>query len=73
MASLTDLTKAIEATIAQISSNKVAYEKAKKTAADAEKAYLDSVNTIRALHADYQTLMNDILSFGGTVHIGNPR
>lgn len=73
MASLSELTKSIEATIAEIGKNKAAHEVARIAAADAEKAYLDSVNAIRALHAEYQALMNDILSFGGTVHTGTPR
>lgn len=67
---LSEITKAIEAGVAAVATNKAKSESADKIAAAAKSDYVAAVQAIHNLHAEYQKLMQDILSFGGTVHIG---
>ncbi len=66
---LSELTKALEAAVDEVSVKRSASEAADRAAADAKAAYNKSVQSVHSLHGEYQKIMNDILSFGGTVHI----
>ena len=67
--SLTELAKGLEAAVQKVESSKAAAAAAEKAHNDAKAAYVSSVEAVRSLHAEYQKIMNDILSFGGTVHV----
>lgn len=68
MASLSEITKGIEAAVNSVDSKKAALDAARNAVAKAEKEYQDVVDRIKVLHADYQKFMQDILSMGGTIH-----
>jgi archaellum component FlaC len=68
MAKLSDINKQLESAVDAVAGKKAAFEAAKVAAAKAETEYHQVVENVRKLHADYQAIMKDILSFGGTVH-----
>jgi hypothetical protein len=68
MAKLSDLTKQLEAAVDAVAGKKEALDAARASLAKAEGDYQGVVDSVRKLHADYQAIMKDILSFGGTVH-----
>lgn len=65
---LTEITKELETSVKAASDKKAALEVARKTVADLEGAQLAIVQTIKKLHEEYQTIMKDILTLGGTLH-----
>lgn len=69
MPKLSDITKQLEAAVDAVASKKAAAENAKAALDKAEAEYGAVVDSVRKLHADYQAIMKDILSFGGTIHI----
>ena len=70
---LPELNKAIEQAVADVSVKKAASEKADVIAAEAKTAYVAAVQKIRDLHGEYQKVMQEILSFGGSQHVAPVR
>ena len=70
MAKLSEITAKLEQAVEAVGGKKTAMEQARVKLAQAEGDYQSVVDAVRKLHADYQAIMKDILSFGGTVHVG---
>ena len=68
MSKLSEITKNLEAAVEAVSTKKAALDKARQAASAAEAEYLAVVDAIRKHHADYQAVMQDILTLGGTIH-----
>jgi hypothetical protein len=66
---LPEINKAIEQAAADAVARRAASLAADAAAAKAKEAYVASVQKIQGLHAEYQKVIKDILSFGGTVHV----
>lgn len=68
MPKLSEITKQLEAAVEAVAGKKAAMDAAHAASAKAESEYGAVVDSVRKLHTDYQAIMKDILSFGGTVH-----
>lgn len=68
MAKLSEITKQLESAVDAVAGKKAALESARASLSKAENDYQAVVDTVKKLHAEYQAVMKDILSFGGTVH-----
>lgn len=68
MAKLSDITSKLEAAVDAVAGKKANLEAARINLSKAENDYQAVVDGVRKLHADYQAIMKDILSFGGTIH-----
>lgn len=68
MAKLSDITSKLEAAVDAVAGKKANLEAARANLTKAENDYQTVVDGVRKLHADYQAIMKDILSFGGTIH-----
>ena len=67
--SFTEIAKGIEDAVTRSKSQAKAVEDAKKALADAQAAYAATVQSIQTLHGQYQAIIHDVLSLGGTVHV----
>lgn len=68
MATLTEITKGLEASVLAVGQKKAALDNAKAAVASAEVAYQAVIENIKKLHAEYEAIMKDILTLGGTIH-----
>lgn len=65
---LTEITNQLEAAVKSSSEKRAALITAKKVVADLEVANGAILAGIRKLHEEYQSIMKDILTLGGTIH-----
>ena len=66
---LSELAKKMDAAIADADTKRAAVEAAKAQLDACTKDYGDAVAVVGELHTQYDALMKDVMSFGGTVHV----
>jgi predicted nucleic acid-binding Zn-ribbon protein len=65
-----ELAKQMDAVIIQRDAAKVAVEKLEKELMFANNSYSETVAHLNDLHKQYLAKMQDVLSYGGTKHVG---
>lgn len=68
MAKLSDITKSLEAAVDTVAIKKASLDAARLAVTSAENEYQSIVNEVKQLHGQYQAIMADIFSLGGTIH-----
>jgi hypothetical protein len=63
-----EIAKSLEAAVADAQKRQAAVDAAKAALSKAEEDYAAVRVLIQKLHADYQSIMEKVLSFGGSVH-----
>ena len=67
-----ELATKMDAAVREVETRRQAVDVARVTLDTATHDYSAAVDTLTALRADFQTLMDDVLSVGGTVHVAQP-
>lgn len=65
---LSEITRNIEAAVADLPKLKKTMDDAKAKAKASEVAYLEAGASIKTLYEEYKKVMQDVLSLGGTIH-----
>lgn len=68
MPTFSEIAKGLEQAVADADRRQAAVNAAKVALQKAEEDYAACRGLIQKLHADYQEIMNKVLSFGGTIH-----
>lgn len=64
----TEIASGLDKAIKDTAARKASVDAASKALTDAQAAYSDTISVVKGLHAEYQKLMQDILTLGGTIH-----
>jgi len=67
-----ELANKIDAAVRDVEARRKAVDVATVTLETASQDYSAAVTTLNALHTEYQTFMDNVLSVGGTVHVAKP-
>ena len=67
--SMLDMAKKMDAAVRDADAKRATVDAAKTALDAATREYGEAVNVVNGLHQQYEALMTDILSFGGTVHV----
>lgn len=67
-----ELATKMDATVREVETRRQAVDVARVALDSATQEYSTAVETLTALRAEFQTLMDDVLSVGGTVHVATP-
>lgn len=65
------LAKKLDAAIRDVDAKRAAAEAAKTALDTANTEYTDALATLTALHQQFDALMKDVLSLGGTAHVAS--
>lgn len=71
-APLVALAAQIDATARDVIARREAVDAARAALEHASRDYSDGVARLNALHAEYETLIEHVLTVGGTVHVAKP-
>lgn len=66
---MAELGKQIDAAVREVAIREQAVAEATADCDSANQEYAAAVDTLNALHAQFETIMQNVLSHGGTVHI----
>lgn len=67
-----ELATKIDAAVRDVENRRKAVDVATVALESATQEYSAAVATVHALHTEYQTFMDNVLSVGGTVHVAKP-
>jgi hypothetical protein len=67
-----ELANKIDVAVRDVEARRKAVAVATVTLETATQEYSAAVATVHALHTEYQTFMDNVLSVGGTVHVAQP-
>jgi hypothetical protein len=67
-----ELATKMDAAVRDVETRRQAVDVARVALDSATQEYSAAIETLTTLRADFQTLMDDVLSVGGTVHVAQP-